>query len=88
MHTKANHNYVTHTSSDNFLSRDESLYEGKRKKTTKAGWKDLETSKLENRNERKYRKARHFALVGIPILSVAFIALFFGIGYFYIFSNS
>ena len=59
-----------------------------RKEPTKTGWKDIETSKQENKNKSKYRKARHFALVGIPIFSIAFIVLFIGIGYCYIFSNS
>ena len=58
-----------------------------RKEPTKTGWKDIETSKKENKNKSKYRKARHFALVGIPIFSIAFIVLFFGIGYYYIFLN-
>ena len=58
-----------------------------RKEPTKTGWKDLETSKHENKNKSKYRKARHFAIVGIPIFSIAFIVLFFGIGYYYIFLN-
>ena len=42
----------------------------------------------ETQNERKIRKANKFAVVGIPIFSVAFIVLFFGIGCGYTLTNS
>ena len=42
----------------------------------------------ETQNERKIRKANRFAVVGIPIFSVAFIVLFFGIGCCYTLTNS
>ena len=42
----------------------------------------------ETQNERKIRKANKFAVVGIPIFSVAFIVLFFGIGCCYTLTNS
>ena len=53
------------------------------------GWKEVQINlKQEKGSEKKYRKAKHFAVVGIPIFSLAFIGVFFAVGYFYTVSNS
>ena len=56
--------------------------------TLKTAWKDEANIMEETQNERKIRKANKFAIVGIPIFSVAFIVLFFGIGCCYTLTNS
>ena len=58
------------------------------KMTLKTAWKDESNTREETQNERKIRKANRFAVVGIPIFSVAFIVLFFGIGCCYTLINS
>ena len=53
------------------------------------GWKNLEsTGKAEKVNDRKYKRARKVAVVGIPIFSITFVIFFFGIGYLYILQNN
>ena len=61
-----------------------------KKESPAVGWKEVQINlKHDSKgNERKYRKAKQFALVGIPIFSVAFIGIFFAVGYFYTISNS
>ena len=60
-----------------------------KRKSPENCWEELENrTKQEKQNERKIRKAGHFAVVGIPILSVSFIVLFFVIGFSYSFANS
>ena len=72
----------------NKFSRDEVQPKEESKISLKTAWKDESNTMEETQNERKIRKANKFAIVGIPIFSVAFIVLFFGIGCCYTLINS
>ena len=58
------------------------------KELPSVGWKDLKTTMKKEKINEKYKKARKFAVLGIPLFSITFVILFFGIGFAFISTNN
>ena len=58
------------------------------KELPSVGWKDLKTTMKKEKINEKYKKARNFAVLGIPLFSITFVILFFGIGFAFISTNN